>query len=45
MRKPSDNSKLLNMGWNKEEYSDFKTSLEKTCQWFLNNYPNVRGIK
>jgi len=45
MRKPSDNSKLLNMGWNKEEYSDFKTSLEKTCQWFLNNYPNVRGVK
>ena len=44
MRKPSDNSKLLNMGWNKEDYSDFRTSLEKTCQWFLDNYPNVRGV-
>jgi GDP-L-fucose synthase len=45
MRKPSDNSKLLNMGWNKEDYSDFRTSLEKTCQWFSSNYPNVRGVK
>ena len=44
MRKPSDNSKLLNMGWNEEDYSGFRTSLEKTCQWFLNNYPNVRGV-
>ena len=45
MRKPSDNSNLLNMGWKREDYSDFRDSLEKTCQWFLNNYPNVRGIK
>ena len=44
MRKPSDNSKLLNMGWSKEDYSYFRTSLEKTCQWFLDNYPNVRGV-
>ena len=44
MKKPSDNSKLLNMGWNKEDYSDFRTSLERTCQWFLDNYPNIRGV-
>ena len=45
MRKPSDNSKLLNMGWSKEDYSDFRASLEKTCQWFLCNYPNIRGVE
>jgi len=44
MRKPSDNSNLLSMGWKSEDYSDFRDSLEKTCQWFLDNYPNVRGI-
>lgn len=44
MKKPSDNSRLLNMGWNKEDYSDFRISLEKTCQWFLDNYPSIRGI-
>jgi len=43
-RKPSDNSKLLNMGWDKSDYTPFKKALENTCNWFIENYPNVRGV-
>jgi GDP-L-fucose synthase len=44
-RKPSDNSKLLNLGWDPKNYSDFDESLIKTCKWFEKTYPNIRGIK
>lgn len=44
-RKPSDNSKLLELGWKKENYSDFKINLKKVCEWYLRNYPNVRGVQ
>ena len=44
-RKPSDNSKLLNMGWDKSDYTPFKEALENTCNWFIENYPNVRGVR
>ena len=44
-RKPSDNSKLLGLGWKEENFSDFEESLEKMCAWFENKYPNARGIK
>jgi GDP-L-fucose synthase len=45
-RKPSDNSKFLNYDWHEESgYTDFKVALEQTCQWFLENYPNVRGVE
>ena len=40
-RKPSSNNKLMEMRW--YPYSDFKTSLASTCNWFIQNYPNVRG--
>lgn len=43
-RKPSDNSKLLNLGWEKEDYTPFKKALQNTCNWFVENYPNVRGV-
>ncbi len=43
-RKPSDNSKLLNMGWGSEDYTPFKKALQNTCNWFIENYPNVRGV-
>lgn len=43
-RKPSDNSKLLNLGWNKKDYTPFETAILNTCEWFTKNYPNVRGI-
>jgi GDP-L-fucose synthase len=41
-RKPSSNKvfKSLNPGF---EYTDIDTGLQLTCQWFMENYPNVRG--
>jgi len=43
-RKPSDNSKLLNLGWKREDYTPFDEALQSTCDWFVKNYPNVRGV-
>jgi len=43
-RKPSSNKKLLDLGWKKENYTPLKEGLKKTCDWFIINYPNVRGI-
>jgi GDP-L-fucose synthase len=44
-RKPSDNGKFLDLGWKNENYTNFKTALENTCDWFLENYPNIRGVQ
>ena len=44
-RKPSNNSKLLELGWRQENYTNFKTALQNSCDWFVQNYPNVRGTK
>ena len=44
-RKPSDNSKLLDLGWENKDYTSLEDSLRNTCNWFSQNYPNVRGIK
>lgn len=43
-RKPSCNKKLLDLGWKKENYTSLDDGLKSTVDWFLNNYPNVRGI-
>ncbi len=43
-RKPSDNSKLLELGWHQENYSNLRESLKNVCEWFIINYPNIRGI-
>ena len=43
-RKPSSNQRLLDLGWKKENYTPLKEGLKKTCNWFIINYPNVRGI-
>ena len=43
-RKSSDNSKLLHLGWDPSLYTPTYNALEKTCKWFMGNYPNVRGI-
>lgn len=43
-RKPSSNKKLLDLGWEKENYTSFKDGLKFTVDWFLKNYPNIRGI-
>jgi GDP-L-fucose synthase len=42
-RKPSDNSKLIKLGWQQEDYTPLKDGLEKMIEWFLQSYPNVRG--
>ena len=44
-RKPSSNNKFLDLGWDNSDYTDFDVGLKKTCDWFINNYPNVRGVK
>ena len=44
-RKPSDNTKFLELGWENSHYTDFRDALEETCKWFLDNYPNVRGVE
>tara|TARA_R100000657_G_C4600779_1_gene56706 strand:- start:46 stop:666 length:621 start_codon:yes stop_codon:yes gene_type:complete len=43
-RKPSDNSKFIELGWSNDYYTDFKVSLKETCDWFVENYPNVKGV-
>ena len=44
-RKPSCNKKLLELGWKKEQYTEFNKGLKMTCKWYELNYPNVRGIR
>jgi len=44
-RKPSDNSKLIELGWRKENYSNIRESLKNVCEWFTISYPSVRGVK
>ena len=43
-RKPTSNQKLLDLGWKKEWYTPLEEGLKKTCEWFIINYPNVRGV-
>lgn len=43
-RKPSCNKKFMNI-CNNFEYTSLDKGLKLTCDWFVNNYPNVRGIK
>ena len=42
-RKPSNMSKLFNLGWSEDNFTDFKQALYAVCNWFERNYPNVRG--
>ena len=44
-KKPSDNSKLIQLGFDKNGYTNIDVSLTNTCDWFKLNYPNIRGIK
>jgi len=43
-RKPSDNSKLIDLGWRQENYTDLRKALTETYKWVILNYPNLRGI-
>ena len=44
LKKPSSNKKFLDM-FPEFCYTDLETGLKKTCKWFADNYPNVRGVK
>jgi|TARA_R110002060_G_scaffold68228_6_gene76944 GDP-L-fucose synthase len=44
-RKPSSNGKLISTGWDPSSYTAFEIGLKKTCDWFIENYPNVRGME
>ena len=43
-RKPSSNQKLLDLGWDKGAYTPLTKGLKKSCEWFIMNYPKVRGV-
>ena len=43
-RKPSCNKKFMNI-CNDFEYTSLDDGLKLTCDWFVNNYPNIRGVK
>jgi GDP-L-fucose synthase len=45
LRKPSDNSKLTEMGWPEEEYTNFYDALKTVCEWFESNYDIAKGVK
>ena len=43
-RKPSSNKEFINL-CKDFEYTSLRAGLEATCGWFVENYPNVRGMK
>jgi GDP-L-fucose synthase len=43
-RKPSCNKKFMNI-CNNFEYTSLDNGLKLTCEWFVNNYPNIRGVR
>jgi len=43
-RKPTSNEKLINLGWDRNNYTPLKKGLQETCEWVKINYPNLRGI-
>ena len=44
-KKPSDKSKMISLGWTEDQYTSFEQGIEKTCEWFLKQYPEVRGVR
>jgi GDP-L-fucose synthase len=44
VRKPTSNAKFIKLGWCEEMYTPIEIGLKKTCNWFKQNYPNVRGV-
>lgn len=43
IRKPTSNAKFIELGWKDNWYTPIEVGLKKTCDWFKQNYPNVRG--
>ena len=44
-RKPSNNDKLMRLGWRPNMYTKFEAGITNACNWFLDNYPNIRGAE
>ncbi len=44
-RKPSSNQKFMKAGWSVSHYTSFEAGIKTTCDWFIENYPMVRGIE
>ena len=44
VRKPTSNQKFLNLGWKQEKYTSLEEGIKKTCKWFKETYPNIRGV-
>lgn len=43
-RKPTSNEKFVSLGWKQENYTGIEDGIKKTCEWFKENYPKIRGI-
>lgn len=43
-RKPSSNEKITKLKYDSSNYTNLRLGLKKTISWFIENYPNVRGI-
>ncbi len=43
-RKSSDTSRFESLGWRHEWFTPFEVALRSTCDWFVGNYPRVRGV-
>ena len=43
-RKPSSNEKLLQLGWDDNNFMSMRYSLEQVCVWFDKNYSMARGV-
>jgi len=44
LRKPSDNARLLELGWREENYTNFRKALTNVCQHVILKYPYLRGV-
>jgi len=44
-KKPSDNSKLLQLGWKESDYTPLEDALGNMCDWFIKKYPDLRGVR
>jgi len=43
IRKPSSNKKFLDLCNGQFQYISIEEGLKKTCEWFKDTYPNIRG--
>lgn len=43
LRKPSSNKKFITL-YPDFEYTPLEVGIKQTCKWFMDSYPNIRGI-